>query len=28
VAPDTKVGLTLDPVRLHWFNADTGSRIS
>ncbi len=28
VAPDTKVGLTLDPLRLHWFNADTGSRIS
>jgi multiple sugar transport system ATP-binding protein len=28
IEPDTKVGLTLDPARLHWFNADTGLRIS
>ena len=27
IDPDTKVGLTLDPSRLHWFNADTGLRI-
>jgi ABC-type sugar transport system ATPase subunit len=28
IAPDTKVGLTLDPTRLHWFSADTGLRMS
>jgi multiple sugar transport system ATP-binding protein len=28
IEPDTKVGLTPDPSRLHWFNADTGLRIS
>ncbi len=28
IAPDTKVGLTLDPSRLHWFSADTGVRLS
>ena len=27
IDPDTKVGLTLDPSRLHWFSADTGLRI-
>ena len=27
IDPDTKVGLTLDPSRLHVFNADTGLRI-
>jgi ABC-type sugar transport system ATPase subunit len=28
IEPDTKVGLTLDPSRLHWFSADTGLRVS